>query len=81
MINGREDQWINGLVTQRCPMCRENIEKNNGCIHMTCICKYEFCWICLKIWRGHTNYYACSDVSRDDHERQLKEEQAKKKLD
>jgi ariadne-1 len=81
MTSGREDQWINSLVTQKCPMCRQSIEKNEGCIHMTCVCKYEFCWICLKVWKGHSGYYACADLSRDDHEKKLKEEQAKRSLD
>lgn len=81
MVSGREEQWVNGLVVQKCPMCRETIEKNNGCIHMTCRCRYEFCWICLKVWKGHGNYFNCSDVSREDHEKKLKEEQAKRKLD
>jgi hypothetical protein len=62
-------------------MCKETIEKNDGCIHMTCVCKYEFCWICLKVWKGHTNYYACSSVAKDDHEKKLQEEQEKRSKD
>ena len=38
--------WRN---TKKCPKCRNAIEKNEGCIHMTCpICRYEFCWGCLR---------------------------------
>ncbi|KAF2271075.1 hypothetical protein CC78DRAFT_528017 [Lojkania enalia] len=36
--------------TKKCPgkKCGWNIEKNDGCDHMTCSkCKHEFCWICL----------------------------------
>ncbi|KAJ9621203.1 hypothetical protein H2203_007254 [Taxawa tesnikishii (nom. ined.)] len=42
--------------TKRCPgedrkagkKCGWNIEKNNGCDHMTCRkCKHQFCWQCL----------------------------------
>ncbi|KAF1983170.1 hypothetical protein K402DRAFT_436875, partial [Aulographum hederae CBS 113979] len=26
--------------------CRARIAKEDGCDHMTCACKHEFCWIC-----------------------------------
>jgi hypothetical protein len=34
--------------TRMCPKCRSPIEKNGGCMHMTCRkCRHEFCWICF----------------------------------
>lgn len=33
---------------KQCPECKRWIEKQDGCNHMTCICKYEFCYICGK---------------------------------
>lgn len=41
--------------TKPCPKCRESIEKEGGCDHMTCRppggCGYEFCWRCLADYR------------------------------
>ena len=34
-----------------CEKCGAWIEKNKGCNHITCKCKYEFCYICGKKWK------------------------------
>ena len=72
-INIGEDDsstWIK-LNTKPCPKCKSNIEKNQGCMHMTCgKCRYEFCWLCLGDYRNHQNEtgsYLCNsweDVKR-----------------
>ncbi|KAK9747733.1 hypothetical protein RND81_02G012300 [Saponaria officinalis] len=36
-----------------CPKCKKSIEKNHGCMHMTCKCRFEFCWLCLGPWSKH----------------------------
>jgi ariadne-1 len=49
--------------TKACPKCQVNIEKNQGCQHMTCArCKHEFCWLCMKNWNGHS---ACNTFGVD----------------
>lgn len=64
--NGSEDDssvWIK-LNTKVCPKCQCNIEKNQGCMHMTCgKCRYEFCWLCLGDYKKHsaeTGAYLCN---------------------
>lgn len=41
------EKWIR-KNSQKCPSCRVNIEKNDGCNKMICLkCKTKFCWLCL----------------------------------
>ena len=44
-------KWILAY-TKPCPKCRKPIEKNKGCMHMTCRapCNFQFCWLCLRAW-------------------------------
>ncbi|KAI3910270.1 hypothetical protein MKX01_030096 [Papaver californicum] len=50
--------------SKSCPKCKRPIQKNEGCMHMTCSCRFEFCWLCLGDWKTHGNptggYYACN---------------------
>jgi len=54
---GNDIQWIMAN-TKPCPKCNNPIEKNGGCMHMTCRkpggCGHEFCWICMSDWDGHS---------------------------
>eukprot|EP00927_Polykrikos_kofoidii_P079530 TRINITY_DN76305_c0_g1_i1.p1 TRINITY_DN76305_c0_g1~~TRINITY_DN76305_c0_g1_i1.p1 ORF type:complete len:533 (+),score=93.66 TRINITY_DN76305_c0_g1_i1:50-1600(+) len=55
--NEAEDAtWIK-VNTKPCPKCMRGIEKNGGCMHMTCMkpggCGHDFCWICMEPWKGH----------------------------
>merc|ERR1719173_186317 len=45
--------------TSPCPKCEASIEKNGGCMHMTCSnCKYEWHWLTGEKWRGYDASYA-----------------------
>ena len=55
---------------KQCPKCGFLIKKNKGCNHMICgnpICKYEFCWICMKeAVPGHYKYGRCQGMQFTD---------------
>lgn len=55
-------QWILAN-TKPCPQCKRAIEKDQGCLRMTCAhpCHYQFCWQCLGPWSSHRNsFYICN---------------------
>ncbi|XP_021294411.1 probable E3 ubiquitin-protein ligase RNF144A-B [Herrania umbratica] len=51
---GREDLMVRKLVKEnkwrRCPSCHIIVERTEGCPHMTCRCKFEFCYACGAEW-------------------------------
>jgi len=63
---GGDATWIR-VNTKLCPKCQNPIEKNGGCMHMTCRkpggCGHEFCWICMAPWAGHR---VCNSTPEQD---------------
>lgn len=52
-IDDGEDR-ITAVEVKRCPDCSYPIDKNGGCMHMSChFCHHQFCWECLSPWEGH----------------------------
>lgn len=37
---------------RRCYKCRNLVELTQGCSHMTCRCKAQFCYVCGGVWDG-----------------------------
>lgn len=65
--NTAESENLNWILanTKPCPKCHRPIEKNQGCMHMTCSqCRFEFCWLCQGAWVDHGErtggFYACN---------------------
>jgi len=59
--------------TKPCPKCNERIEKNQGCNHMTCRCRFEFCWLCMKDWKVHGYQSSCNSIDREEGKKAVKE--------
>lgn len=52
-VTSSNDLWMK-VNSKDCPKCKAPIEKNQGCMHMTCgKCRYEFCWLCMGDYKKH----------------------------
>jgi len=69
--------WL-AANTRDCPVCHVSVEKNAGCNHMTCKCHHEFCWLCNRAWKGHSDFYACERFEKLQKKKEKREKNGKK---
>jgi hypothetical protein len=71
--------FVKGKKFKQCPKCKFWVEKNEGCDHMTCKCKFEFCYKCGGIYMK----CECVELAREEMEnrRRMIEERRQKKVD
>lgn len=59
LIQTNSDFWVRRNA-KPCPGCHAPIEKTQGCNHMTCTCRVEFCWLCLTKLRSYSENHTCN---------------------
>jgi len=86
MKNSQEDidsDWITAN-TKPCPKCGSAIQKNHGCMHMTCRCGHEFCWLCKGDWSEHGSqtggFYKCNKFKAKKEAGEYEEEEKNRAL-
>lgn len=48
MIEGLMESKLGRKRLRKCPGCCRIVEKNDGCRHMTCVCRAEWCFTCAQ---------------------------------
>lgn len=71
--------FVKGKKFKQCPKCKFWVEKNEGCDHMTCKCKFEFCYKCGGVYMK----CECVEKAREEmeHRRRANEERMRKKME
>ncbi|EFN58957.1 hypothetical protein CHLNCDRAFT_137543 [Chlorella variabilis] len=83
--NSAESENLNWILanTKPCPKCTRPIEKNQGCMHMTCSqCRHEFCWLCHGPWAEHGErtggFYNCNRFKKAVEKGEIDEQEQKR---
>ena len=60
------------LKLQKCTNCAKVIQRSQGCNHMTCVCGYEFCYICGAKWETcEHDYFDQVYDDEDDYDEEV----------
>lgn len=46
IVNVEFEKYVREKNVKFCPKCGKRVEKQGGCLHMTCICGFIWCWRC-----------------------------------
>ncbi|RZC92882.1 hypothetical protein C5167_007907 [Papaver somniferum] len=70
MQNSNESENVTWILanSKSCRKCKRPIQKYEGCMHMTCFCGFEFCWLCLGKWSAHDEDTAKAKGAYDEEE-------------
>ena len=69
ILDEKMSQFINDKNLQVCKKCGTVVERAEGCLHMTCRCKHQFCYACGSDW----NTCPCNTLPADEVARALRE--------
>lgn len=66
--DGLFKKWQESHDVRSCPKCGEGIEKNGGCMHMSCsTCKAHICWYCMAVFSDSGGCYAHMSEKHGGH--------------
>ena len=60
-------ETVRSLGWKICSNCKRGVEKKDGCNHMTCLCKHQFCYLCGADWEPRTckcDLFAASEIEQ-----------------
>lgn len=61
------DFFQNNLHYRQCRKCKNVIERTQGCNHMTCVCKHQFCYLCGKDWKNNGHLCNPNEGNEDNN--------------
>mmetsp|Transcript_40334 Transcript_40334/g.61543 ORF Transcript_40334/g.61543 Transcript_40334/m.61543 type:complete len:86 (-) Transcript_40334:405-662(-) len=62
------NNYLNKNNCKQCPQCQFWVQRSEGCNHMTCRCKFEFCYKCGKAYANGDSQCECDLFDSDDEE-------------